>query len=519
MTSKKMVGLVVGVLILSVFLPVTLSVWLAHYQAEKEFTDDLDAYGQRVILKTRQVVTDAKSALNEIDQFQGEACHDAHLLAMRRISYTHRDIQEVLWLNGLQPGCSSLESKSTEMRFPQPDRRTPDGFRIWLTDNNDLGIRHPMIALAGVHHMVMMDPASFVDVVPFAPWAMNSALIGLQTGRVIAKNADLDLRLWQQAHQAGQRAFSHDGMMYNLRDYPEIGLSQIVWASSAPLTSKWHQQLLIWLPLGGLISLLAALFILRLLKTFQSPRYRMLEAIATRTIEVHYQPIVSLQSGRIIGAEALARWQLPDGSWLSPDIFIPLAAQTGQMTRLTQLVIEKVFEDLGPWLNQHPELHISINLEQEDLVTPEIPTLLAQQLQTSGVAPSQIALELTERGLIDPKNRAQVLTQLRDAGHEIYIDDFGTGYSNLSYLQNLNVDLIKIDKSFVDTLEFNSVTPHIIEMVKSMQLAILAEGVETERQRQWLSEHGVQFAQGWLFSKALPKTAFITWAENNLRQQ
>lgn len=519
MTSKKMVSLVVGVLILSVLLPVTLSVWLAQHQAEKEFTDDLDAYGLRVILQTQHVVREAKTALNRIDRFNGTACSEPHLQAMRRISYTQRDVQEVLWLNGLQPGCSSLESQNTEMRFPQPDHRTMDGFRVWLTEINDLGIRHPMVALASDRHMVMLDPSSFVDVIPFAPWPINSALIGARTGRVIAESAPLDLRLWQLSHQTGKRSFQHEGVLYNLRDYPELGLSQVVWASSAPLTTKWHQQLMIWLPLGGLVSLLAALFILRLLKTLQSPRYGMSEAIATRAIEVHYQPIVSLQSGKMVGAEALARWPLGDGTYLSPEIFIPLAAQTGQITRLTRLVIDKIFEDLGPWLQQHPTLHISVNLEQDDLITQEIPDLLTQRMQESNIHPSQIALELTERSLIDPKNSAPTLKKLREAGHDIYIDDFGTGYSSLSYLQNLDVDLIKIDKSFVDALEFNNVTPHIIEMVKSLQLAMVAEGVETEGQRQWLSAHGVQFAQGWLFSKAMPKNAFLAWAEDHLQEQ
>ncbi|MFP2422818.1 EAL domain-containing protein [Pseudescherichia vulneris] len=518
MTSKKMVALVVAVLTLSVLLPVTLSVCVAHYQAKKEFTRDLSNYGERVILRAQQVVSQAKSTLKEIDTFQGTPCGPLHLQTMRRAAYTHRDVQEVLWLNGLRPECSSLESHSRNVEFPPTDRRTDDGYRVWLTDINDLGIHHYMVALASAHHMVMIDPGSFIDVVPFAPWTINTVLIGSRTGSLISNSAPFDMRIWQQEHPLGDHTFARNGMLYNLRDYPDIGISQIIWAPTGPLTSKWHQQMLIWLPIGVLISLLGAGLILQMVRNLQSPYHRMLDAINSRALDVYYQPIVSLRSWKIVGAEALARWRQPDGTFLSPDIFVPLAEQSGLITRLTGLIVEKVFEDLGPWLKQHPDKHVSINLDPQDLISAKLPLQLSQQLNKWGIPPSQVALELTERSFIDLKNSASTLSQLRQAGYALYIDDFGTGYSSLSYLQNLDVDIIKIDKSFVDTLEFKNVTPHIIEMAKSLQLAMVAEGVETEVQRRWLSEHGVQFGQGWLFSKALPKAEFMAWAEDNLHQ-
>ncbi|VDZ83841.1 Uncharacterized membrane protein YjcC [Kluyvera intermedia] len=111
-----------------------------------------------------------------------------------------------------------------------------------------------------------------------------------------------------------------------------------------------------------------------------------------------------------------------------------------------------------------------------------------------------------------------VLQAYRQLGHSIYIDDFGVGYSSLSYLQELEVDTLKIDKSFVDSLACNPVTAHIIEIAKSLNLSMVAEGIETECQRDWLLAHGVQSGQGWLFSQSLPKKAFIAWAQDNLRQ-
>jgi sensor c-di-GMP phosphodiesterase-like protein len=239
--------------------------------------------------------------------------------------------------------------------------------------------------------------------------------------------------------------------------------------------------------------------------------------MAAKEICVHYQPIVCLKTGKIVGAEALSRWKLADGAFLSPDIFIPLAEQTGLITTLTEYIVTSVFSDLGKWLHKHPNMHVSINLAPEDLASTALHELIRHNLQFWKVQPSQIALELTERQFAAPEISQPLMAAYRNEGHSIYLDDFGTGYSSLSYLKDLNIDVLKIDKSFIGTLKHQPVTPHIIEMAKTLQMEMVAEGIETDEQRHWLSGHGVQFGQGWLFSKARPKTEFILWAETNLK--
>lgn len=518
MTNTRLIALVITVLFLVVLLPVTLSIWLAHYQAQKDFTHTLDDYGERVIQRSQQVADQAKQAIQVISQFQGTPCSDEHLMAMRRIAYTWRDVQEVLWLDGLQPRCSSMEKRSAEIWFPSNFGYTHDGYRVWLTTDNDLGIKHAMVALANEHYMVMVDPTAFVDVLPFSSWNINAALIATRSGHIIAQNADLTPNLWENAHRDGVRTFERKGMMYNLRDYPELGISLVVWASTLPLDESWHRQLLIWLPLGIFISLAGAGLIIWMVRRTQLPWHRTQDAIKNRTLEVYYQPVVSLKTKKIVGAEALARWPQPDGTFLSPDIFIPIAEQAGLITDLTKLVVEKIFEDLGAWLKYHPQLHISVNLDPSDLNSPSFSALLFHKLLEYGISPSQIALELTERSFIDPQRSSARLSQFREAGHAIYIDDFGTGYSSLSFLKDLQVDTLKIDKAFVDPQAFTSLTPHVIEIAKTLNLSMIAEGVETQSQADWLEAHDVQFGQGWLYSKALPKEAFIAWAEANLKQ-
>lgn len=516
MTTRQLVSLVTGVLIFAVLIPICLSVWLAHRQAEESFVDALDRYSSRVLLRADKVVSQGKTALKQLQSLESEPCSHDHLLEMRRVAFSLRYVQEVMYVVDQKPICSSLEQVSNSVAFPAPARTTADGYRAWLTQQNDLDVNRFMLVLGKDHYMVVIDPSSLIDVIPFGSWPIDAALVGEDSNRVFASSSPLDPQIWKKLHTQNLPRLQHNGYMYVVKDVPELRYAVVAWASLNPLKESWHQQLLFWLPFGALVSLMAAAFIMRVLRRLQSPRYRLLDAINARELVVHYQPIVALDTGKITGAEALVRWPQPDGSMLSPNIFIPLAEQTGLTTRLTRLVIEKVFEDMGEWLRHYPNQHISINLSPADLFCGELPPLLSRLLNHWQIKPQQIALELTERGFADPKISAPAIASFRRSGHQIHIDDFGTGYSSLSYLQDLDVDILKIDKSFVDALEYKNVTPHIIEMAKSLKMAMVAEGIETEGQLEWLRRHGVQYGQGWLYSKALPKIEFIMWAENNL---
>ncbi|WP_058911651.1 EAL domain-containing protein [Entomohabitans teleogrylli] len=513
MPTRKLTLLVTSVLIVAVLLPIILSIWLAHRKAETEFRNELENYSGRVLLRTTQVADQAKAALALINAQHAVPCSPQHLLQMRRLSYTHRFIQEVVWLDGLTPRCSSLEVNSQQPVFSEPDVISPGGFQVWLTAQSDLGIKHQMVALGKPPYVVLIDPASFVDVLPFGNLPLHVALVGLKRQRTFAASHALAPEILQQAvsDPLSSPMAEHHNNVYFLRRVPEINMTIVVWASRAPLDAWWRQQLLFWLPPGLLLSLLATWLILRQLRRLQSLRYRLADAIHAGRFEVHYQPIIHLESGACSGAEALIRWRQQDGSWLSPDVFIPLAEQTQQITRLTELIINHVFDDLGAWLSKHPRQHISINLAPCDLLSTHMLEYVEPRLKKWQVSAQQIAFEITERGFANPAVTGPIIARYRDAGHAIYIDDFGTGYSSLSYLEELDIDTLKIDKSFVDSLEYKNVTPHIVEMARSLKLTMIAEGVETPAQAAWLKAHHVEFAQGWLYSKALPADQFIAW--------
>lgn len=516
MTNRRLVSLVTGMLVLAIFLPVGLSIWFTHRQAEETFMNSLHTYSDLVGMRTQRVVNQSKVALRQLDAWNGTPCSQEHLLVMRRISYGWRYVREVIYMNELTPQCSSLESISHIPSLPAAEKTFADGFRSWLTRNNDLGLSQYMIAIGSNRHVVMIDPMSFIDVISLGAWPVNVALLDSSTEKVIVSTAPLGADAAKQIVHSSQPQFQTNNMAYSVQHETALGLTMVSWASLAPLQKDWYRLLMIWLPLGLLISVVFATVLLRLLRRLQSPRYQLQDAIRNKEISVFYQPIVALNSGQMVGAEALARWPQPGGGYQSPDVFIPLAVRSGMMPQLTMLIIDRVFAEMGAWLQQHPDQHISINLEPCDLLNPRLPGLLAKRVAQWRLAPSQIALELTERGFSDPVISGPAINTLRAAGYAIYIDDFGTGYSSLSYLQHLDVDMIKIDKSFVDALEYKTVTPHIIEMAKALRLTMVAEGIETEGQLQWLTHYGVEYGQGWLYSKALPPESFMQWAENNL---
>ena len=234
------------------------------------------------------------------------------------------------------------------------------------------------------------------------------------------------------------------------------------------------------------------------------------EALANNELHLVYQPQIDYSDHRVIGVEALLRWQHPQHGFVSPDIFIPLAEQNGTIVAIGEWVLDQACKQLREWHDQgFIDLRMAVNLSSVQLHHAELPRIVNNLLQVYRLPPRSLELEVTETGLMeDITTAAQHLLSLRRSGALIAIDDFGTGYSSLSYLKSLPLDKIKIDKSFVqDLLEDEddaTIVRAIIQLGKSLGMQVIAEGVETAEQEAYIIANGCNEGQGYLYSKPLP---------------
>jgi len=237
-------------------------------------------------------------------------------------------------------------------------------------------------------------------------------------------------------------------------------------------------------------------------------------ALENDSLGVAYQPKCRTDTGTLVGAEALLRWEHPTRGDISPKVFIPIAEEAGLISQLGEWVTNRVCQQIAAWhYTGVSTVPISINVSGAEFVGGNPLDTVMHAVRRAGIAPGLIELEITETVLMsDIRSVVSTLHELREAGFSLAVDDFGTGYSSLRYLQRFPVDTLKIDSSFVRDVETNgdsrAICTAIVALARSLRLGVVGEGVETEWQRRFLEREGCDVLQGFLVSRPIPAADF-----------
>jgi EAL domain-containing protein (putative c-di-GMP-specific phosphodiesterase class I) len=254
----------------------------------------------------------------------------------------------------------------------------------------------------------------------------------------------------------------------------------------------------------------------RKLKERMAIETKLRSALQDEQLEVHYQPVIDLQTNRVVALEALLRWKHPKHGFVPPDRFIPVAEETGLIVPMGEFVLNRAMEDILRWRqNGCIAVPIAVNISAVQLQRSNLPATIVKLTKQHGIRPSMLQLELTESAVFERReNRSgesneDAVSKLRELGVRIAIDDFGTGYSSLSYLKRWRVDYLKIDRSFIRDLVTDqsdlAIVSAIIAMARQFNIQVVAEGIEGWQQLEKVRQLGCSLAQGYLFAKPAPE--------------
>jgi len=510
--------------------PVTLAIWLAYRTTAENAESKLRAIAQTMAADTSKILQDVDQALVALYGTSFD-CGAQDVRAMNTMAY---DVPEISDIGIMRPDRKLVCTSWGPVQPPvKPDIPPPEtGFRLIGPLEIKLMKRYGLLALRkwenGPEIGALLHPSVLIG--------RLGADLGENGFAVLLRREDMHLYAWNgnvpemkmvesQAEGADGsrqlRAQFKDGIertlfAVELEGYP--GMYAVAAASDTWILHDWIRMSLLLGAIGVVSSILLLMLLLGVLRRRLSLQGELERSLQKNEFEINYQPVVALETGLCIGAEALISWRQPGGKRVRPDLFIPLAEDTGLIEPMTECLMKQSRRELEPFLEQQRTFHIAVNLSPCHFESDRILRATAQVFGDSGILPGQIVYEITERGLIreDSGVARKVMTMLRERGSHIALDDFGTGYSSLSYLGSFPLDYLKIDKRFVDAIGTDALTAGlvdaIIDMAQRLKLRVIAEGIETSEQAEYLRQRGVHYGQGWYFSRGMNAGEFIDFA-------
>jgi sensor c-di-GMP phosphodiesterase-like protein len=501
-------------LIAAFLLPVGVSIAIAYHLALREQQQRTAIIASEVLHRAQAIGGQAAHARSVLDHSSSPPCSPAVIALMRDLALSSSYLQTVGYVAGDRLICSSYGNHGDGIPVGPPD----------VTFGRGVSLRRSVLLpfLPNTRFIIATEAGSGYSTLTLPDLIVDAggesrdvaiALVTISNRSVLLSRGEIDVRqLPAFQPKLGEMQWASHGQVGSIQLSPLFDYAAIASVPGSAVRQSWLSIARFAVPLGGLIGILIAVLISALLRQRAGMLAQLDRAIRRKEFSLTYMPIVELDSGRWVGAEALLRWDRPDDEVVGPDQFIPIAERHHRMKQLTAAMLDLLVNDARESLAQlSSQRYVSINLSAQDLSDPAIVEKLRQTRAKSGLP--HLMVEATEGGLLDVGHANHIIQQLRELDIPVAIDDFGVGYSSLSYLGSLEATYLKIDKSFVSVIGSDAVTrqviDHIIAMAKDCGLTLIAEGVENEEQADYLRRAGVQYAQGWLFGRPMTASELV----------
>ncbi len=511
MRRSYLVASAIAAGIIVAILPLMLAFQLSYERAIAQEQRKLNELADRGLRNATAILAQASDTLTDFAFRPVAPCTHEHIRLMRVATLSTRAVDLIIHFSHGLAKCTSWGIVSGSATHLPPDQQLGNGMGMRLVAYPPGIVSMSMVQISSSDHAVLIAPSRFL---PRSANGTERVAVFSAKGGLIAAQWDMDVVLASALVNSAA-----------VPDMPDLLVAQakgddVVVVAYTQRSDAWilaSQLLWYWIPPGAIGSVLFVYFVCRLLERRLSVHGQLRAAIERRELFICYQPMVDLATGRCVGAEALLRWDSLDSGMIPPDLFIPLAEKHGFIGRITLLVLELVAHDMATTLAKNRDMHVSVNLSADDMKDGKALQALGDMVKNKDIQPSQIWLEITEGSFLELESAYTFVVEVRKRGHVVAIDDFGTGYSSLLALQELQFDILKIDKSFVQQIgkaaATGTVTTHIISMAKALGLRIVAEGVESADQVRYFCEQGVDWGQGWWYAKPMSAHDFKSFTE------
>jgi sensor c-di-GMP phosphodiesterase-like protein len=510
-TKEKRVLNTLPAVLLAALLGVLVGYVFGHALIVQLMKSSLVLGADRILVEEESGAAESRAVLEAMNTSHDVPCSDRDITLMRKLIYDSKYLKDAGRMREGRILCSAtLDSSSLPIQALHPDMVRRDGTRVYRNIGPLRVQGYSVITVELNGAFIVYNPFHESDLIRESPPYVVS---DKDASNGIPSRTDGGLLL------APPSIFDHDGQSsygdyrYATRCSKRFTSCITTFQSVSAALRSNRTNLIGYLCLSGLTGALSGLLLALSYRRSRSLEQQLRRAIQRDKLQMVYQPIVDLGSGRIVHAEALARWTDESGFAVGSDVFVRIAEERGFVGKLTELVVHHVLREFSKKLREDDQFRININITAADLADSTFLPMLEGALAKFGVLPRSVAIEVTESSTVRVETAKEAIRQLRARGHSVQIDDFGTGYSSLAYLNELCVDTIKVDRVFTRAIGTDAVTvgilPLILSMAETLHLNVIVEGIETVEQAAYFAGLDAPvLGQGWLFGRPIPAEEF-----------